>query len=110
MTEKDIVIVSVDRSRADMVIINTAVEFLHCPIRVPKEVLRALGYTVFRPQKLKPFVHAVVFRQAARHGGQIPLGGIEITADDLEGLPVNPMARASSGDSGDQSKSEDDED
>jgi hypothetical protein len=104
VTEKDIVIISVDRSQTDEVVINTAVEFLHCPIRVPKEVLRSLGYTVYRPQKLKTFVHAVVFRQAARHGGKIPLGGIEVTADDLEGLPMNPLARVPAVDSGDQSK------
>ncbi len=93
MTERDIVIMSVDRSQPDVVLVNTAVEFLHCPIRFPKETLRGLGYTVFRPQKLKPIIHAVIFRHIARHGGKLPLGGIVLDADDIEGLPPNPVKK-----------------
>lgn len=93
-TERDIVIMSVDRSSPDVILVNTAVEFLHCPIRFSKAMLRSLGYTVYRPQKIKPIVHAVVFRQAARHGGKLPLGGITVDIDDVEGLPVNPVAKS----------------
>lgn len=84
---------SVDRSQPDLVLVNTAVDFLHCPIRLPKETLRSLGYKVYRPQKLKPFINAVVFRHAARNGGKIPLGGITLDPDDVEGLPFNPAAK-----------------
>ena len=94
ITERDIVIMSVDRSQPDIVLVNTAVDFLHCPIRLPKVMLRSLGYTVYRPQKIKPIIHAVVMRQAARHGGEIPLGGISVDPEDVEGLPFNPVAKA----------------
>lgn len=93
MTERDIVIVSVDRSNPDIVLVNTAVEFLHCPVKMPKATLRALGYKVYRPVKIKPIVNAVVMRHAARNGGKIPLGGIVLDPDDLEGLPPNPAAK-----------------
>ncbi len=92
MTEKDIVIVSVDRSDPDIVLVNTAVEFLHCPVRMPKAALRALGYKAYRPVKLKSIVNAVILRHAERHGGKIPLGGIVLDPDDIEGLPPNPTA------------------
>lgn len=93
-TDRDIVIMSVDRSQPDTILVNTAVDFLHCPIRLPKPMLRSLGYTVYRPQKIKPLVHAVIFRQAERHGGQLPLGGITVQADDVKGLPFNPVAKS----------------
>lgn len=92
LTEKDIVIISVDRSKPDEVLVNTTVDLLHCPIRFSKELLRSLGYTVYRPQKLKPVVYAAVFREAVRAGGKIPLGGFVVAPDDREGLPVNPVA------------------
>lgn len=94
MTERDIVIMSVDRSKPDEILVNTAVEFLHCPLRLPKSALRELGYTVYRPQKIKPIVHALILRQVERHGGKLPLGGITLAEGDLEGLPKNPVVRA----------------
>ena len=66
-TARDIVIMSVDRSQPDIILVNTAVDFLHCPIQLSKSMLRTLGYTVYRPQKIKPLIHAVIFRQAERH-------------------------------------------
>lgn len=93
MTERDIVIISVDRSESDIILVNASVDLLHCPIRFPKSLLRELGYTVYRPQKLKPIIHAVVFRHVERHGGQMPLGGIDVAEGDLEGLPPNPVSK-----------------
>lgn len=92
MTERDIVIMSVDRSQPDVIVVNTAVDFLHCPLRLPKATLRQLGYTVYRPQKLKPLVHALVFREYERLGQKVPLGGITLDPDDVEGLPFNPVS------------------
>lgn len=86
----DIVILSVDRSDPDVVRVNTSVDLLHCPLTLPKAALKQLGYHVYRPQKLKPIIHAVIERQIARHGGTLPLGGVVLDEDDLEGLPVNP--------------------
>ncbi|MDA8205906.1 MAG: hypothetical protein M0Z36_07545 [Thermaerobacter sp.] len=94
LTEKDIVIISVDRSDPEMVVVNTSVDLVHCPIRMPKAMLRSLGYTVYRPVKLKPIVHAVVFRQAERHGGKIPFGGITVDPEDIQELPFNPVAKS----------------
>lgn len=94
MTDRDIVIISVDRSESDVILVNTSVELLHCPIRLPKDLLRALGYTVYRPQKLKPIIHAVIFRHVERNGGKMPLGGITVAPDDTDGLPFNPVAAA----------------
>lgn len=94
MTDRDIVIMSVDRSEADTILVNTAVEFLHCPIYFPKELLRSLGYTVYRPQKLKPIIYATVYRHVERNGGKLPMGGIRLSPDDIEGLPQNPVQRA----------------
>ncbi len=102
-TARDIVIMSVDRSQPDIILVNTAVDFLHCPIQLSKSMLRTLGYTVYRPQKIKPLIHAVIFRQAERHGGQIPLGGITVQADDLQGLPFNPVAKSRDGSTGSES-------
>lgn len=93
MTDKDIVILSVDRSQPDIVRVNTTVEFLHCPIRFSKSLLRELGYTVYRPQKLRPIVQAAIRRQVERQGGQLPLGGFHVDDGDSEGLPTNPFAR-----------------
>lgn len=93
VTERDIVIISVDRSDPDIILVNTSVDLLHCPIRLPKALLRSLGYTVYRPQKIKPIVHAVILRQAARHGGVVPFGGISVDVGDIEGLPFNPVAK-----------------
>ncbi|PSR20968.1 MAG: hypothetical protein C7B45_12735 [Sulfobacillus acidophilus] len=92
MTERDIVIISVDRSEPDLILVNTSVDLLHCPVRLPKALLRSLGYTVYRPQKIKPVVYAAILRQAHRHGGKIPLGGFNVDVDDVEGLPFNPVA------------------
>jgi hypothetical protein len=83
------VIMSVDRSPEDEVLINTTVDLLHCPIRFSKAGLRRLGYQAFRPVLLKPVVLAAVEREVARRG-KIPLGGFSVGADDLEGLPPNP--------------------
>ncbi len=91
VTEKDIVIISVDRSDPEVVLVNTTVEFLHCPVRFSKQLLRDLGYTVYRPQKIKPIVHAAIRRQVQRNGGKVPLGGFEVS--DAEGLPPNPVVR-----------------
>lgn len=93
ITERDIVIISVDRSDPEVVLVNTSVDLLHCPIRLSKAMLRSLGYSVYRPQKIKPMVHAVVLRHAERHGGTIPFGGIVVDAGDIEGLPFNPVAK-----------------
>ncbi|NMP21305.1 hypothetical protein [Sulfobacillus harzensis] len=93
MTDKDIVIISVDRSDPEVVLVNTTVDFLHCPIRFSKALLRSLGYTVYRPQKLKPIVHAAVWRHIARHGEKKLLGGFSVDDGDVEGLPPNPVAR-----------------
>jgi hypothetical protein len=86
----DIVVISVDRSDPEKVIANTSVDLIHCRITMPKAVLKKLNYYVFRPQALKPIIYALIERQAARHGGTIPIGGIILSADDLDGLPVNP--------------------
>ena len=94
ITERDIVIISVDRSDSDVILVNTSVDLLHCPIRLPKTLLRSLGYTVYRPAKIKPIVHAVVLRHAERNGGKIPLGGISVEPDDTAGLPFNPVAKS----------------
>jgi hypothetical protein len=84
-----IVIVSVDRSQEDTVVVNTTVDLLHCPVRFSKEGLRQLGYHAYRPVLLKPVVTAAVEREVARRG-RIPLGGFTVAADDMEGLPPNP--------------------
>jgi hypothetical protein len=107
LTERDIVIISVDRSDPDVILVNTSVDLLHCPVRLPKALLRSLGYTVYRPQKIKPVVHAVILRQAGRHGGKIPLGGINVDVLDVEGLPFNPVAAKSAGSNRSDSKEED---
>lgn len=100
LTEKDIVIISVDRSNPDVVLVNTSVDLLHCPIRLSKPMLRSLGYTVYRPQKIKPIVHAVVFRQIERNGGKVPFGGIVVDEGDTEDLPFNPVAKSRDGNIG----------
>lgn len=83
------VIMSVDRSPEDYVLVNTAVDLLHCPIRFEKAALKQLGYTAFRPAVLKPLVLAAVEREVARQG-KIPLGGFVVRADDVRDLPMNP--------------------
>jgi hypothetical protein len=93
MKESEIVIMSVDRSDPEVVVVNASVELLHCPIRFSKDALKKLGYTVYRPQKLKQVIYAAVLREVARRGGQVPLGGFQVGADDLEGLPSNPVQR-----------------
>lgn len=92
MKETDIVIISVDRSDPEMVVVNASVDLLHCPLRLPKATLKSLGYTTFRPQKLKPLIYAVIRRHINRHGGTMPLGGIALDPADIEGLPINPQA------------------
>ncbi len=87
---KDIVIISVDRSDPQNVIANTSVDLIHCRIVMPKAVLKKLDYYVFRPQALKPIIYALIERHVARNGGKMPVGGITLSADDLEGLPMNP--------------------
>ncbi len=87
---KDVVIISVDRSDPQNVITNTSVDLIHCRIVMPKAVLKQLDYYVFRPQALKPLIYALIERHIARNGGKMPLGGITLSKDDLEGLPVNP--------------------
>ena len=82
-------VVSVDRSDADIVLINTTVDLLHCPIRIGKGALRKLGYNHFRPVELRPIAEALVEREAVRRG-RIPLGGFTVADDDLEGLPAAP--------------------
>ncbi|AEJ40610.1 hypothetical protein TPY_2450 [Sulfobacillus acidophilus TPY] len=94
MKDTDIVIISVDRSDPEVVIVNTSVDLLHCPIRFSKEGLKQLGYTVFRPQKLKPIIYAAIYRQIERNHGRVPLGGFSVEIDDFEGLPYNPVATA----------------
>lgn len=86
----DIVIMNVDRTDAEWIKINASVDLLHCPITASKAGLKKLGYQVYRPVPLKPLVYAVVERQMARNGGKLPLGGILVTEEDLEGLPSNP--------------------
>lgn len=86
----DIVLLSVDRSNPDVVIINTSVDLMHCRITADKAALKRLGYYVYRTQLLKTLARAIVERQIARHGGTLPLGGIRLTEDDIEGLPPNP--------------------
>ncbi|MCL5015654.1 MAG: hypothetical protein M1493_16955 [Firmicutes bacterium] len=83
----DIVLVSVDRSNPDVVIANTSVDLLHCRVTIPKAALKALGYTAFRPKIIRPVIDAVIMRQIARHDGKLPLGGIVLDENDLEGLP-----------------------
>lgn len=85
-----IVVMSVDRSDPVVVRINTAVDLLHCPIAIPKSLLKSMGYSVFRPKPLTPMIHAVIERHIARHGGKMPLGGITVEEDDREDLPINP--------------------
>lgn len=82
-------VVSVDRSDPETVVINTTADLLHCPIRIGKEALRHLGYRHFRPVELRPIASALVEREAARRG-KIPLGGFVVADDDLEGLPEAP--------------------
>ncbi|MCL5967358.1 MAG: hypothetical protein M1516_01735 [Firmicutes bacterium] len=82
-------VVSVDRSDADTVLINTTVGLLHCPIRIGKGALRSLGYNHFRPVELRPIATALVEREVSRRG-RIPLGGFRVADDDLEGLPPAP--------------------
>lgn len=84
-----VVILSVDRSPADHVLVNTSVDLLHCPIRFEKTGLKQLGYSVYRPQILKPLILAAVDREYQRRG-KVPLGGFHVTAQDLEGLPLGP--------------------
>jgi hypothetical protein len=83
----DIVLVSVDRSNPDLVIANTSVDLLYCRVVIPKEALQALGYSAFRPKIIRPVIDAVIKRQIARHDGKLPLGGIVVDKNDLEGLP-----------------------
>ncbi|WP_053960188.1 hypothetical protein [Sulfobacillus thermosulfidooxidans] len=83
----DIVVVSVDRSKPDVVIANTSVDLLHCRITMPKTALKALGYSVFRPKVLRPLIDAIIMRQIERHNGTLPLGGIVLDETDLDGLP-----------------------
>jgi len=83
------IVVSVDRSDPEMVVINTTVDLLHCPIRIGKEALRSLGYRHFRPVELRPIAKALVERETARRG-KIPLGGFRVADDDLDGLPPAP--------------------
>lgn len=85
-----LVIISVDRSDPEKVIANTSVDSLHCRITMQKTALKKLGYYVYRPQVLKPFIKQLVDRQMARHNGKLPLGGILLTEDDLEALTPNP--------------------
>ncbi len=86
----DIVLVSVDRSDPDVIVANTSVDLLHCRVTMPKAALQALGYKAFRPKVLRPVIDALIARQAARHDGILPLGGIVLAEDDLEGLPPSP--------------------
>ncbi|AUW95017.1 MAG: hypothetical protein C7B44_01370 [Sulfobacillus thermosulfidooxidans] len=88
----DIVVVSVDRSRPDVVIANTSVDLLHCRITMPKAALAKLGYKAYRPKLLRPVIDALIARQIARHNGVLPLGGIVLDENDLEDLPVAPPA------------------
>ncbi|MGC8489780.1 MAG: hypothetical protein ACP5QO_16385 [Clostridia bacterium] len=84
-----VIVVSVDRSDPDTVLINTTADLLHCPVRIGKEALRRLGYRHFRPVELRPIAAALVEREAARRG-RIPLGGFVVGDDDLDGLPEAP--------------------
>lgn len=90
------VIQSVDRTPERHVIVNTSVDLLHCPIRIEKDALRQLGYTIWRPAALRPLVVAAVEREARRRG-RVPLGGFEVTTDDLEGLPPQTVGGGSEG-------------
>ncbi|CAB1127950.1 conserved protein of unknown function [Candidatus Hydrogenisulfobacillus filiaventi] len=86
----DIVIQAVDRTPPDTVVVNTSVNLLYCPVRLPKAALAQLGYTQYRPRTLRPLVEAVVRRAVERNGGQVPLGGVDLDPAELEGLPPAP--------------------
>lgn len=89
----DIVIQTVDRTPQTYVLVNTSVNLLHCPLKLDKEALARLDYRIYRKEPLTPLVRAVVERAVAQNGGKVPLGGLELHADDIEGLPVNPAPK-----------------
>lgn len=89
----DIVVMTIDRTPENYIVVNTSVNLLHCPVKLQRAALEALGYRPpLRNPVLGALARAVVEREARRHGGKVPLGGLELSVDDLTDIPPAPLS------------------